>query len=94
VNVHIAVDNPATRDLVQSSWPQLSHALDHQGMAVDRVFVELAQSQLGQSGAGQQPAYQQAPPRSAAPSVARGPARETATTAAVEAAANRVDYHV
>ncbi|HZR99607.1 MAG TPA: flagellar hook-length control protein FliK [Chloroflexota bacterium] len=93
VNVHIAVDNPATRELVQASWPQLSQALDQQGMAVDRVFVELAQSQLGQSGAGQQPAYQQASPRSA-PAPAPRPPAPSPQADTVEVSAHRVDYRV
>jgi flagellar hook-length control protein FliK len=95
VNVHIAVDNPATRDLVQSSWPQLSQALDQQGVSVDRVFVELAQSQLGnQGGAGQQPGYQPPAPRAAPLSMARGVTADAPAAETVEASANRVDYRV
>jgi flagellar hook-length control protein FliK len=99
LNVHIAVDNAATRDLVQASWPQLSQTLDQQGMSVDRVFVELAQSQLGQGylgqgGAGQQSAYQQAPPRPAAPVLAREPAAEPSRGETIERSAHRVDYSV
>jgi hypothetical protein len=59
VQVHIAVDSAATRELVQTGSPQLAQALDQHGLSVDRLLVELSGSRAQDAGSGQQHARQQ-----------------------------------
>jgi flagellar hook-length control protein FliK len=43
LNVHLAVDNQQTREMVQASWPQLQQALDQRGLTVQSMLLDLSQ---------------------------------------------------
>ncbi|HZO27818.1 MAG TPA: flagellar hook-length control protein FliK [Chloroflexota bacterium] len=40
--VHMAVDNPQAREMVQASWPQLQQALEQRGLTVQSLLLDLA----------------------------------------------------
>jgi hypothetical protein len=50
VGIQIGVDNPAVRDLVQASWPQLQKSLDQQGLSIQSLLVDLSGGQAWQEG--------------------------------------------
>lgn len=53
LGVHIAVDNPQTRELVQASWPQLQQTLDQRGLSVQSMLLDLSQGRSGDAAFSQ-----------------------------------------
>jgi flagellar hook-length control protein FliK len=103
LGVHIAVDNPQTRELVQASWPQLQQALDQRGLSVHSMLLDLSQGrsngeafQAFQQFTGQQFAGQQSR-GSAASADRRGTiaaADESARPQPGVGSSSRVDYRI
>jgi flagellar hook-length control protein FliK len=93
VSVHLAVSNAAAHDLIQSTWPQLSQALQQQGLAVDQLALALGQGPVG-GGPGHQPGSQQpaAAPAHTAPH--RRPAERPTADEGAARSASQVDYRV
>ncbi len=92
VGVQIGVDNPATRELVQASWPQLQQALDQRGLTVQALLVDLAGGQASGHAFRQELGHQTAPRIGQVQ-----PAdltEDTAGVANLETSANRVDYRI
>jgi flagellar hook-length control protein FliK len=48
--VHIAVDNPQAREMVQASWPQLQQALEQRGLTVQSLLLDLSNGRDGGQG--------------------------------------------
>ena len=40
--VHMAVENPQAREMVQASWPQLQQALEQRGLTVQAMLLDLS----------------------------------------------------
>ena len=102
LGVHIAVDNPQAREMVQASWPQLQQALEQRGLTVQSLLLDLSNGRGGeafQQFSGQQQFNgQQARVGSASADRRGGPALATSdesprvqTTAGTSA---RVDYRI
>ena len=100
VRVHIAVDKPSTRDLVEATWSQLSQACEQRGIAVDQVVVELMSqaSAFGDAGFQRTPTRHESPmPRavSRAPGpLAVGSQAEQSSGGPLEVALHRIDYRI
>jgi hypothetical protein len=47
LGVHLAVENPQARELVQASWPQLQQALEQRGLAVQSMMLDLSSGRGG-----------------------------------------------
>jgi flagellar hook-length control protein FliK len=105
LGIHVAVDNPAAREMLQASWPQLQQALDQRGLSVQSMFLDLASGNPGgeayqtfQQFSGQPFTGQQA--RGGSPAATR---RDDPSIAAVAeesrpqtgaGATSRVDYRI
>jgi flagellar hook-length control protein FliK len=50
VGVRLSADRPATQELIQSNWQELSQALDQRGLAVAHLLVDLSGSGLPNGG--------------------------------------------
>jgi Meckel syndrome type 1 protein len=93
VHVHIAVDNPGTRDLIQSNWSGLVQTLSDQGLSIAGAHVELSGGDGRWSGDGEQYAGWRPPgPQTRASAAADD--QPAATTWANRSSASGVDYRV
>ena len=50
LGVHIAVENPQAREMVQASWPQLQQALEQRGLTVQSMMLDLSNGRGGGEG--------------------------------------------
>jgi flagellar hook-length control protein FliK len=105
LGIHIAVDNPTAREMLQASWPQLQQALDQRGLSVHSMFLDLAG---GRSGGEAFQAFQQFGGQPFSDQQARGGSsatgrREAPIASALDdesrlhtgaGAASRVDYRI
>jgi flagellar hook-length control protein FliK len=48
--VHMAVENPQAREMVQASWPQLQQALEQRGLTVQAMLLDLSNGRGGGQG--------------------------------------------
>ena len=47
LGVHLAVENPQAREMVQASWPQLQQALEQRGLSVQSMMLDLSNGRGG-----------------------------------------------
>lgn len=95
VHVHIAVDNPGTRDLIQSTWSNLTRTLNDQGLNIAGAQVEVTGGQT-QGGWQGERSDGGSPQRGGRAQVTLPSTEEAAAGpwAATTASAGRVDYRV
>jgi len=91
--IHIAVDDPATRDLVQAAVGQLSQNLEGRGLSVAHLLVDLATGQGGQDGGTRQNQFEQAAARGQTDLAAALGERDDSPEA-TRADDHRIDYRV
>jgi hypothetical protein len=95
MNIRLTADNAATYALLQTTWPQLSHALLQQGLQVADLVLALAQGAGGGPGGGPFAAPSQALPPDGRPGRSRArDARPAGAADALAEAVSRVDYRV
>jgi flagellar hook-length control protein FliK len=104
LGVHLAVENPQAREMVQASWPQLQQALEQRGLSVQSMMLDLSSGRGGdgfqafQQFSGQQFSGQQARggsnngDRRGSPALATSDERPHVQTRAGTSA--RVDYRI
>lgn len=93
VDIRIAVDNPATRELLQANMAALSRALTEQGLSVSGAQVELMGGHTGPDGSAQQFAWT-APPASRLPGIERETDDDPVSQVGTLTWGTRVDYRV
>ncbi len=95
MNIRLTADNAATYALLQTTWPQLSHALLQQGLQVADLVLALAHGAGGGPGGGPFAAPSQALPPDGRPGRSRArDARPAGAADALAEAVSRVDYRV
>jgi flagellar hook-length control protein FliK len=104
--VHMAIESPRAREMVQASWPQLQQALEQRGLTVQSMLLDLSngrsdgqQFQQFQQFSGQQQFAGQQARGGPATGDRRGSSAidsvdEGARAQPGAAAAGRVDYRV
>lgn len=92
LSIHIAVDDPATRDMIQAAVGQLSQNLEGRGLAVAHLLVDLATSQGGRGQAHE--SFEGSSPSSPARLTDSDVAGNESPATDGRAAAYRIDYRV